>query len=346
MYFAYPLVLAGIPLLLLPLFLLKRRRGIRHPNNRLLQGIPARFFRYYLASVLAYMALSLGICAMARAVIPHKDGINQQKSRDDILALDVSGSMGSPMKGKVPEPDKKDPDLDRELPGRPAPVTNDVGNVRDNGTNPWKGQRRIDHAMAAMLLMVRNRYLANQGDRIAIMGFDTEPHWIWPLTPELKVVYRNGLFMDEGMGGGTNFGRNPGPIDAAVEHFIKRGKSKARTFIMITDGEDQIYPSDMTRLIKLLKDNDVHFYVIGVGETLARRDVDIIRLVQAVGGKAYRVENANDLANCFKDIDETEQSLVDMESAARQQEIFFYFAFASAFMFMLSLGAEALFPKP
>lgn len=128
-----------------------------------------------------------------------------------------------------------------------------------------------------------------------------------------------------GLGSGTNFGTvDPGPIDLAAQHFKQYGTSVSRVLILITDGEDNMTPDVMARLERVIRDAGMKLYVIGVGETLANQDVDIIRLAERVGGGVFRVETADGLTRCFDTIDAIESSPVNQNAALTAEELFYY----------------------
>lgn len=339
--------------LLLILFLpllwwkLRNRHFVGHSNTQLLQhreGIGSRVILAIPATLfsIAYVLIVIGL---ARPQESHIEGQEVIKTRDILMTTDISGSMGTPFGGEIPPPEKGNTELDKELPAimkvRPPDKNGQFSNQNPQGGAPV-GQRRIDAAQAAIMRFIRNRFIAQQSDRIAIMSFDTEPHWSWPLTDDLKMIYRKGIFVDQGLGGGTNFGdMEPGPIDAAAQHFDERGKAATRVLIMITDGEDRISPSTFERLRKLINDRGIRFYIIGVGETLARRDVDIIRFANEVGGQVFRVENATDLASCFDTIDKMERSEIKVQTTIGFHDVFYRYVLVALVVFLLGAMAEA-----
>ncbi len=343
MQLAHPYWLLLISLLPLSWISLRRKGYLGHSSVRLARGVSGNHILHAVPAALLSAAFVLLVVGIARPQIPHYQTTRTIKTRDIVVAVDISGSMQTPFAGKVPERQVKIPELDKELPPRPKLPSLDRYAYQYQPDTP-SGQRRIDAARAAVLRFVENRYALKAGDRIGILAFDTSPHWRWPLTDDLKMIWRNGLYIDEGIGGGTNFGEaGPGPIDAAADHFEEMGKASTRVLIMVTDGEDQLDSYTLDRLAKVIKSHDIHFYVIGVGETLARQDVDIFRLTRMVGGQVYRVENAQDLSACFDSINQMEQSTVVVESkTVQQEEVFFYFAIAAGILIGLALVAETL----
>jgi Ca-activated chloride channel family protein len=290
-------------------------------------------------TALAFAALCV---ALAKPQYPYTLPEQTVRARDIVIAVDKSGSMGETFEGQVPPPLKGNTQLDRELPALPkmlGPGDSDY----PHGTPYNMGHRRIDAAQSATLNFIRDRFAMNSGDRVGVLVFDTRPYWAWPLTRDLKTIYRELQFTTTTPGGGTNFGQvDPGPIDAAVEQFGELGQSSTRVVIMVTDGEDDLSASAKDRLVQQLRSNGIHLYVIGVGPILAHQNVDIIQVAAAVGGQVFRVENAGDMQKCFETINTLEQSPVKIPGAKRKLELFWYFAGPALALFLLGAICDAL----
>jgi len=336
-----------LALLLIPIswFLLRRRGkvGLTHLNglsngfgSRLLLILPKVIF------TLAFIAL---VGALARPQRIYYEADDSIKARDIVITVDKSGSMSTPVQGDVPKRTAPDTDLDKDFPGMPTSTLNPPppgGGAQGNFGNGDPGSivdapTRIKLAQAAVLDFVRNRYLAKESDRIAIMTFDIYQYWFWPLTDDLKIIYRNAKFISRVVGDGTNFGSiDPGPIDAAISHFDEMGKARSKVIIMVTDGEDEIPDDAMKRLTDKMLSRGVHFYVVGVGETLATQTVDIMHLAESVHGHVFRVEKAGDMQEVFAEIDAMERTSVKVASTEKRDERFIYLAYAA--LGLMALG--------
>lgn len=328
--------------LILPLlwFTLRNKQYVGLSAVSLLRNAKSGRYLHKLPLALFSLAFTCLVVAIAGPQQSHLEGTEVIKSRDIIIAVDISGSMGAAFEGKIPEPEKGNTELDKELPK--------VVRVPERGSNRYDDddrrayQRRIDAAQSAVTRFVRQRFIAKQEDRIGILAFDTEPRWSWPLTDDLKMIYRKGVFIDQGLGGGTNFGDiYPGPIDAACEHFDERGKAATKVVIMVTDGEDNLSSATMDHLHSLLADRSVRLYLIGVGQTLAHYDADIMVLTRSVGGQVFRVENASDMAKCFDSINELERSQIKVDSKIGYHDVFYYFVLAALGLILLDLLSDA-----
>jgi Ca-activated chloride channel family protein len=350
MVFSQPLWLLAILLLPVTWLLLRRRAKMGHPN---LANVPSRAGVGLLALLPklllsgAFLALCLGL-ARPQRVFFEADGTAQ--ARDIIIAVDKSGSMSAPLDGYVPKSVVGDTELDREFLEKIGKSTKDTAASQpvripdgDEDEVPKDRVTRIKVAKLAVLDFVRNRYLAKGGDRIGFMLFDIYQYWSWPLTHDLKMIYRMIQFADRGVGSGTNFGDiEPGPIDAAAAHFDELGKSSTRVVILVTDGEDRLSSDTRSRLEDIIEEKQIRFYVIGVGDRLANSDTPIIQFAQEVGGQVFRVEKAGDLTRVFKQIDALERSAIVAREIEKRQELFFPFVAVAVTLLILGLFTEAL----
>lgn len=297
-----------------------------------------------LVLALSFIALCV---ALARPQRVYYESTNHVEGRDIVIAIDKSGSMASPLPGALPPSVTQENELDRDIPAIPkAPAKPSDPASAANGIDPdtnYSGPTRISVAQAAVRDFIRNRYMAGQGDRIGVLRFDLSPYWSWPLTADLREIYRALRFADQSVGGGTNFGAlGHGPIDEAVDHFGELGQARTKVIIMVTDGEDYIDGYTMNKLAHEIVDNHIMFYVIGVGESLSHQNVDIMRLSDAVGGHVFRVEKAGDLKLVMDSIDAMERSPVATSGTEQREELFGSFAVAAILLLALGAFLEAL----
>ena len=160
---------------------------------------------------------------------------------------------------------------------------------------------------------------------------------------DLRMIFRKGQFVKEGLGDGTNFGDiYPGPIDAAGEHFDELGKAVTKVFILVSDGEDSLSPSTVSRLYDLIKSRQIHFYLVHVSDQEQVRELPIMSFTREVGGRVFRVDNSADMAECFHSIDQMERSVISVQTSNRHEDAFYYFAVAALVMLVLGMVAEAL----
>lgn len=128
--------------------------------------LPTLFFLCFVVSLAGLLAWP---------VRPEDKEKRYMDTRDNIIAVDISGSMGSAIQGGAPE-------------GLDWP--SDKGSFR-----------RLDLAQYAVQLFVAKR----QGDRVGLMVFDDATYKHWPLTDDLKIIIRKSELISKTVGGGTNF---------------------------------------------------------------------------------------------------------------------------------------------
>lgn len=333
MTFAQPLWFAA--LLILPLFFVLKRRGyIGFSDAKLMVDGNTRLGRLLSLTtpVLVASTVALIVVALARPQIAGDPVPRTIPGRDIVLAVDISFSMSFPFKGQL-APYEAPPELAFQVPFNERRHEH-LGLKYDQPKDKTQLQR-IHAAQNAMLRFVENRWRNKTGDRIGLIVFDVKPRYAWPVTDDLRMLYRKMQFLQNNLGTGTNFGtRPPGPIDLAIEHFVESGQAKSKVLILVTDGEEDIDGMTQQRLMALLREHQIRFYMVGIGETLARKDVGIVRLSEAVGGRIFRVEDAQSLQDCFATIDRLEKSEVTVSQLETRDDVFFYFAWAA----LASLG--------
>lgn len=329
-------------LLLLPVFWLVLRR-LGKTGTTSTAGLSARLgsrLIMYGPAVLMSLGFIALVVALARPQEVYYESDVTVKARDIVIAVDKSGSMNAGIPGPLPKSVVGETDLDRDWPGMPPKPGDDK---KKKAEDPYESHSRLQVAQAAVLDFVRNRYQVKAGDRIGVLLFDTDQYWSWPLTSDLKMIYRKVRFAEEGTGGGTNFGNMPpGPIDEAVKHFDELGKAQSRVVIMVTDGEDYLSTAAWDRISKQIAAYNIRLYVIGVGETMARSDPDIARLARSVGGQAFGATSSTDMQKIFQEIDKLERSSINTYGAQKRKELYFPFALAALALLFLAGCIQAL----
>lgn len=339
MILAHPLWLLLLVLVPLPWLIARHKGYVGFPDTNRMTTSKGAWIVHLVPVLLLVAGFAALSVALARPQKLHVISTNSFKSRDILIGVDISGSMAGQF-GKPPESVVGQTELDKDFPGRPDRAK-DAGKPADPYGYNRVGERRIDNAQAATLDFIRNRYLAKAGDRVGLFVFDTDQYWHWPLTHDLKMIYRKVHFADEGLGGGTNFGESPpGPIDAAVEHLDDMGRANTRVLIMVTDCEDNLSGSALDRLQTLAAKYGLKLYVIVIGSN--QENSDIVRLAQATGGAGFMANNPQNLKDCFTTIDKMEQSTVTVETSENREELFYYFAWAAVGLFLLGAVGEAL----
>lgn len=344
MTFAQPFWFAA--LLIVPLFFMLKTRGyLGFSDKRLLVEKRSRLVQLlgYATPLLAVSTVVLMTVALARPQIPGDPTPRKIPGRDIVLAVDISFSMSFPFKGKL-QPYETPPELAFAVPFAERRHEH-KGLQYDQPKDPNQLQR-VHAAQDALLRFIENRWRGKTGDRMGMIVFDVAPRYAFPITDDLRMLYRKVQFLQNNLGTGTNFGtRPPGPIDLAVEHFKESGEAKSKVLILVTDGEEDIDAGTQNRLSRLVRENGIRLYVVGIGETLARKEVGIVKFSNSVGARIFRVEDAQSLQDCFNTIDRLEKSEVTIAQLETRDDMFFFFAWAALASLGLLLFAEVIIPK-
>ncbi len=325
-------------LLVVPVILCMNKLGyLGYSDNRLLEK--SLLWLRALCKLPAFFlipCLVLTSLAITRPQVPGEPVPLTIPGRDVILAVDISYSMSFAWKGELPKHETpKELDFKGEIKERRRENRGMQMEV------PTEKLQRIHATQNALLRFIENRWRGKTGDRIGLIVFDVAPRYGWPITDDLRMLYRKAQFLQSNLGTGTNFGKNPpGPIDLAAEHFRESGQAKSRVLILVTDGEDSIDEVTKRRLMKILAENNIRLYLVGIGETLAKKDVGIIQLTNEYGGHIFRVEDTNSLNRCFETIDRLEKSEVTSSQLETRNDVFFYYAWPAAIFLGLFLLSE------
>lgn len=316
--FLYPVAAIAVGLLGVLLLWARGRRqpSVKHSQVGMhdnLGGFPLLGWLPTVFSVCFLLSLA-GLFAWAVLAVDIEE--KRIDTRDNLLAVDFSGSMG----GAISPPE-----------GLEWPAD--------------KGQfRRIDAARWAVQLFVPKR----TGDRVGLMVFDDATYKHWPMTDDLKIIMRKSELIGQTVGGGTNLqgptqtDRRWGPIQAAIDHFKEYGKAKSKVLILVTDGEAPISEQRMQELIAQMKEVGGKIYVLGIGESwtnnsgFAGSQTEPLRkLVEALGGKCFAVSDAQQMAEALVVVDQLEKSQVVLERKTDHKDAYQYFAAASVISLLL-----------
>lgn len=267
---------------------------------------------------LTYLMFIVSLSALlAWAVKPEDVEKKFLDTRDIIIAVDMSGSMGGAIPGGAPK------DLDW-----PA----------DKGAF-----RRLDLAQYAVKTFVSKR----EGDRVALMMFDDSTYKHWPLTDDLKIIMRKAELVSKTVGGGTNFegptesDQRWGPIQTAIQHFNEYGQVRTKVLIMVTDGDSPISDERMEELSAQMKAIGGKIYVLGVGEDWTNpnpnsHSTDPLRkLVAGLGGKCFAVGDSKQMQEAINVVNSLEKSQMVLERTTTYKDAYQYFAAASVFSLVL-----------
>lgn len=318
MSLTYPLVLLLV-LLLIPMLWFKGRRqtALGHSHVEMSRGAHGSAFLSWLPNTLFALAFAALCIALARPVVPEVKVKQTIETRDFVVVCDISGSMFSSINGFGNAP-----------PG--APTVN-----------------RIDVAQDAIKSFVGHR----KGDRVALLVFDDDTYYHWPLTNDLRIIERKSQRLNKRSGGGTNFDgpsgwiTGIGPLQATIDHLKEMGKAKTKVLVMVTDGEANISPNRFEELASQFEALGIRMYVLGVGESWVNGNsstLDLRRFVERLGGTVIAVNDAEQMKRGFDTIDKMELSKVEIEKNTSFKDVYHWFLVAATAIFVLYLALASL----
>ncbi|MDR3616433.1 MAG: VWA domain-containing protein [Candidatus Obscuribacterales bacterium] len=340
------LSLAVIPALF---FASSRRKTLGHSQVGIHDNLRSMPFIGRLPS-LAMVTLIIGMAlTLAQPELVKATQYIIQLSRDFVITVDVSGSMSEAL--KVAE--QKDFVLKNApaatSPAAPGAMT-PAATTADATPAPAAADAKPPTKAQASREAIRQFLLRRKGDRIALITFDDRCYVDEPLGLNLRSVMNK---LDEILysGGGTNFdglgdgNSETGGIKCSIDHFIKMSKSTSRVFIMETDGEDNIDPQRAQILAKLIKEQHIRMYVLGVGDSWTGDKVpDLQKFVESVGGRVIRVGNLAQMQEGFKLIDEIEKTETTVATTEDRVPLYPWFA-AGTFCILIFMFAFSAFVR-
>ena len=338
MYIADPAWLLLLLCLPLPWLLFRRKGFLGHSNLGLFKSQSrGRFLHRVPAALLCLSFVALTV-ALAQPQHGYEKPNGKILSRDVVFGIDVSGSMTTEFVGTIPAADPRCLQQLGQLPPALAPTP--PANA-DPTIDPTK--TRQSAAAGSVENFICQSYLTHSGDRIGLLNFDDNPRWMWPLTTDLKMPFRQAEFIPYITGGGTNFGEiPPGPIDFGAAMFKQIGQAKSRVFILVTDGEDSLGTQVVQRLESVIRQNNMHFYVIGVAEDLVGDHADIATVAEQTGGAVFQAQSPMALNQAVATVDRLTASPVEVETTPQHTDLFWIFADAFIILFLVGLAGEAV----
>jgi Ca-activated chloride channel family protein len=293
-----------IPALLAAYHILARRAiqpaTMHHPASGLMQGLPRSWRTTWrpLATALRMLAVALMVIGLARPQIVQGRETITGEGVDIALALDISGSMAS---------------LD------------------------FEPQNRLEAAK-----QVINDFIAERPyDRVGLVIFASEAFSQSPLTLDHTMVGRSleqvQLAADLGIQDGTAIGL--GVANAA--NMLTNSDAESKVVILLTDGVNNSGQIDPLTAAEAAKALGIKIYTIGAGKTgevpvpvpgifggttIAYQEsvldeATLQQVADVTGGKYYRAEDTEGLRAIYDEINQLEQSQIEVQVFNQYQEL-------------------------
>lgn len=290
--------------------------SVRYAATNLVKGIsPTWRMRYRPALTLVrLLIIGLMIIALARPQLGHAREIVKGEGVEIALAVDISGSMAS---------------LDFQP----------------------------DNRLAASKAVIDEFITERPYDKIGLVIFSSEAFAQSPLTLDQNMLRRSleqvELATDLGLEDGTAIGM--GLANAA--NMLSSSDAESKVIILLTDGVNNAGQIDPLTAAEAAKTLGIKIYTIGAAKTgqvpvpveslfggeqivYQESQIDEATLQQVAdmtGGKYYRAEDTNGLRQIYDEINELEQSEVEVQVFNQYQELALWLLIPAFFLLLLEM---------
>jgi hypothetical protein len=199
-----------------------------------------------------------------------------------------------------------------------------------------------------------------KGDKVFITAFDDKIHWLGVPTTDMEELALP-MHLQINPDGSTNFaglgesvdGQPVGGIEGGILGLKALSKLEdTRILIIITDGDDDIPDKEpgkeFSTLVKHLKDENIHFYVIGVGTSWVQPNwetkLDLAKLAFEVNGKTnshiIRIGKKEEMVAGLTSIASLEARQSEMESWDVHTNLYPFWIVAGIVLLTLSIAVK------
>lgn len=324
----------------------RRKSTIKFPALSIAKkAVPSKRVRFrHIVPALRLAALCCFVVALARPQNAMEVEYTSTDGVDIMLALDISGSMGT---------------LDMLTRAEQAKLGVMNAERMLKSGNYWK-YSRLGYAQEVIAEFIQKRH----SDRIGLSAFGSRSMTQCPLTLDygslLEILKASGdLAQDSVYASRTAIG--DGLMNALAR--LQKSEAKSKVVVLLTDGRDNASLVPPMRAAEVAQSLGVKVYTIGVGKkngkilsfqqnpwtgeiSWGERDITPEEgidegVLQAValktGGRFYRAENKEELERIYSEIDELEKTEIETIAYARYAEKFYPWLLAGALLILLEL---------
>ena len=314
----------------------RRKSTIKFPALSIAKrAVPSRRVKFrHIVPLLRLVALCCFVVALARPQNAMEVEYTSTDGVDIMLALDVSGSMGTL-------------DMLTRMEQAKLGVMN-AERILKSG-DYWK-YSRLGYAQQVIADFIQKRH----SDRIGLSAFGSRSVTQCPLTLDygslLEILKAtDDLARDSIMNNRTAIG--DGLMNALAR--LQKSEAKSKVVVLLTDGRDNASVVPPMRAADVAQSLGVKVYTVGVGKKNGKREISwgerditpeegidegVLRSVaQKTGGRFYRAENKEELKNIYSEIDELEKTEIETVAYARYAEKFYPWLLAGALLILLEL---------
>lgn len=321
----------------------RRKSTIKFPALAIAKkAVPSRRVKFrHIVPALRLLALCCFVVALARPQNAMEVEYTNTDGVDIMLALDVSGSMGT---------------LDMLTRAEQAKLgVMNAERLLKSGEY-WK-YSRLGYAKDVISEFIQKRH----SDRIGLSVFAGRSFTQCPLTLDYGSLLEILSAVNDSTAPGNGTAIGDGLMNSLAR--MKTSKAKSRVVVLLTDGRDNASVVSPLHAADVAKALGVKVYTVGVGKkngkilgfqqnpwtgeiSWAEREIspeegideNVLKgLAQKTGGRFYRAENKDELENIYSEIDELEKTEIETIAYARYSEKFYPWLLLGALLILLEL---------
>lgn len=192
------------------------------------------------------------------------------------------------------------------------------------------------------LEIIRDAALAfvrqHEYDRLGLIVFGDDAFGVWPLSMERQILERRLERLESLLPPALRGTHVTKAVERSLDHFEEMEQSDSKILMLFTDGLDSIAPEVVDQLVQRLEQHRIKLYVLGMQLS---ESTSIVTLARRVQGGYYNINNAKELAQAMRDIDEQESSSVTINRATERQELYPYFVLPGLILLLISSVVRA-----
>jgi Ca-activated chloride channel family protein len=197
----------------------------------------------------------------------------------------------------------------------------------------WNGKdmppTKLELIRDAALEFVRQ----HEHDRLGLIVFGDDAFGVWPLSMDRQILSRRLEQLDSLLPPALRGTHVAKAVDRSLDHFDEMEQSDSKILMLLTDGLDSIAPEIADQLVRRLEQHRIKLYVLGMQLS---ESTSIVTLARRVEGGYYNINNAEELAQALRDIDEQEASSITINRATESQDLYPYFVFPGLVLLVIS----------
>ncbi|ETW93137.1 MAG: hypothetical protein ETSY2_51950 [Candidatus Entotheonella gemina] len=173
----------------------------------------------------------------------------------------------------------------------------------------------------------------HEHDRLGLIVFGDDAFGVWPLSIDRHILERRLERLDSLLPPALRGTHVAKAVERSLDHFDEMQQSDSKILMLLTDGLDSIAPEVADRLVRRLEQHRIKLYVLGMQLS---ESTSIVTLARQVEGGYYNINNAEELAQALRDIDEQEASSITINRATESRDLYPYFVLPGLILLLMN----------